>query len=404
MRARIIFFVLLSALSTSLALAAEATSPEINDAKPIKFIPLPVYATLPNEGATYGFMPVFLDPDPKSGQIYSILAPSVTWNGVSHITSTGRYFQYPNEFEEHIFQATYATRLFREAIADWNVMPWTKGSTTRFFSFNYRADPYRRFFGIGKDTSKSDETTYTLDTIRLWTRFGYNVTNHVNINASFGFRHDKPHDTGVLGIKSTYERFPNENGLQGSNSYHAFLGVRYETRPIREYSTHGVMVEGQVGGVADSAANSDVFALMKLESKALWEETTFLYGAARAYWAYGPGKDIPFYERQSLGGSFLLRGFILDRFVDNGAWAVDLEQRITPYILHIGGSTVHIRVDPFATFGQVFHDPTQMISKVRGAYGVGLRAFAPPNVIGRIDVARNDEQETNVYVELGYPF
>ena len=43
-------------------------------------IPLPIYATLPNEGSTFGFMPVFLRVCEATGRTESILAPSVSYN------------------------------------------------------------------------------------------------------------------------------------------------------------------------------------------------------------------------------------------------------------------------------------------------------------------------------------
>lgn len=370
---------------------------------PVRFVPLPVYATLPNEGATYGVMPVFLDYEGQGSRISSITAPSVTWNGVSHYTATARHFRYPNDFEEQIFQFTYATRLYREAIAEWTASPMEQGRLTHALSFQYRRDPYRRFFGIGPDTSLSDETTYTLDSARAYGRVGYNVAPGLNLNVTVGVNHYTPVQDGVLGIRSTFESFPDIAGLRGATSTSALFGVRYDTRPIREYSTSGMSLEAVHGGGTSTVSKSGVYGIEKYEAKILWEEFARLGGAARFYHGRVYGADVPYYERQSLGGSFFMRGFILDRFVDDAAWTVDFEQRITAAIIHLQGSVVHVRIDPFINVGQVYHGTQDVFRRVRFTEGVGIRAFAPPNVIGRIDVARNPV-ETNVYVELGYPF
>lgn len=371
--------------------------------EPVSFVPLPVYATLPNEGATYGFMPVFLDSDKKTGRIGAIAAPSLTWNGVSHLTATGRYFQYPNDFEERIFQVTYATRLYREAIADWFSSPVAQGEKTFMISTQYRVDPYRRFFGIGPDTSLSDETTYTLESFRAFLRGGYNLADGLNASLTVGANFFRPLNAGVLGIQSTFDRFADVPGLGGARSVYSLVALRFDTRPLREYSTSGYSIEMSRGGALSSGAKSGAYGIDRLEAKALWEEIDRVTGAAHFYFGRVFGANIPWYERQNLGGSFLLRGYILDRFVDNGAWSVDFEQRIAAAIFKVAGSIVHFRVDPFITAGQVFNGIQDAIDRVRFAYGVGLRAFAPPNVIGRIDIARNPA-ETNVYVELGYPF
>ena len=52
-----------------------------------RFFPLPMYTTVPNEGSTYGAMPVFMvadDNDPD--RVQSITAPSLSWNSSAGVT------------------------------------------------------------------------------------------------------------------------------------------------------------------------------------------------------------------------------------------------------------------------------------------------------------------------------
>ena len=370
--------------------------------EPISFIPIPVWATLPNEGNTYGIMPVFLDND-ADGRIKAITAPSVTWNDVTQVTTTGRYFQFPNDFEERIFQASYGTRLFREVIADWLVAPTEKDRLTINASFNYRKDPFRRFFGLGMSSSPDDETSYTLEGSRGYLKVGYNLTNRINAGFYGGMTVSQPENDGVEKVRKTQSRFPDVKGLEGSTTVISGFGLRFDSRPAREYSTRGALLDATIGGARSNVAKNQLYGSMKVDGRLLWEETDRINGAARVHWAHVYGSDIPYYERPSLGGSFLLRGFILDRFIDNAAWSVDFEQRITAWILHIEGSTVHVRLDPFITVGQVYHHASNMFDKVQFAPGIGIRAFSPPNVIGRIDIAKGGPN-WNIFVELGYPF
>src|SRR5206468_1376614 len=53
-----------------------------------RVIPLPIYATLPNEGSTYGFMPVIMRVCEETGRTESIVAPSVSYNDTIHWTGT----------------------------------------------------------------------------------------------------------------------------------------------------------------------------------------------------------------------------------------------------------------------------------------------------------------------------
>jgi hypothetical protein len=76
---------LLLALCASLP-AAAATCPVLRT----QLIPLPVYATLPNEGNTWGAMPVLLRVCPDDQRTESIIAPSLSWNSVINVTGTFR--------------------------------------------------------------------------------------------------------------------------------------------------------------------------------------------------------------------------------------------------------------------------------------------------------------------------
>jgi len=71
------------------AVAAAADCPVPLDTQ---IVPLPVYATLPNEGSTYGVMPVFLRVCPATRHTDTIMAPSITWNDVIHATGTLRLY------------------------------------------------------------------------------------------------------------------------------------------------------------------------------------------------------------------------------------------------------------------------------------------------------------------------
>ena len=372
-------------------------------AEPISFLPLPVFATLPNEGPTYGFMPVFLDSDAETSRIKSIIAPSFTWNKVSRYSLTGRYFRYPSEYEDQIFQATYSTRIFKEVILDRAVQVTKKNVITNYQSFLYRADPYRRFFGIGQHTAQSDETSYTLETLRAGAKTGYNFTDTFNLNVGVNIQQLEPKLEGVEGLRQTLIEYASRKDMTRARSGSLIVGLRYDSRPLREYSWKGLLIDLSMGGALSSQAKEGRYGITKAEVRWHLPETAALCLVSRVYWGYYSGSEIPFLEQHSLGGSSALRGFTLDRFIDQGAWVVDIEQRIIAKRFQIEGSVVELHIDPFLSLGQVYHDGSQFFERTQFTQGLGFRAFAPPNVIGRIDIAR-DESEFNVYVELGHPF
>ena len=84
-----------------------------------RVVPLPIYATLPNEGDTYGFMPVFVRVCDEDERTRSIAAPSVTWNDVIHWTGTFRWYEYPSDEQSLTFIASLSTRINSGVFLQW---------------------------------------------------------------------------------------------------------------------------------------------------------------------------------------------------------------------------------------------------------------------------------------------
>src|SRR2546428_9231657 len=86
-------------------------------------VPLPVYATLPNEGDTFGVMPVFLRICDENARTESIIAPSITWNDVIHLTGTFRLFHYPSDEQTLTFIASASSRINSGVLLQWRDLP-----------------------------------------------------------------------------------------------------------------------------------------------------------------------------------------------------------------------------------------------------------------------------------------
>src|SRR6202012_676685 len=78
-------------------------------------IPIPVYSTVPNEGATYGVMPVILRIKPDTGRIESIYAPSISFNDTIKTTGTFRYYYYPTTTQSLLTTVSASTHVNRNA-------------------------------------------------------------------------------------------------------------------------------------------------------------------------------------------------------------------------------------------------------------------------------------------------
>jgi hemolysin activation/secretion protein len=190
--------------------------------------------------------------------------------------------------------------------------------------------------------------------------------------------------------------------MQGSTILGQGLDLRYDSRPRGEYSDRGFYA-GAAAGPIEGLDGSPGFLRASVRLRGLIPETSWLGGAARFDWTFVSTPQAPFYDQSTLGGAFLMRGFTEDRFIDQNAWTVELDQRIRILETHIYGVTADWRIDPFVAVGQVYRGMPQAFSHPRVTGGVGFRAFVHPNVLGRVDVATGGEG-IKVYVEIGYPY
>jgi len=391
-----------SATLLLVALLPVALLPRTATAK-TRFIPLPMYTTVPNEGSTYGVMPVFMEVDDDGEVVRSITAPSLSWNQSAGVTGTFRHYKYFSAVRSAQLIASASTTLNRNLWLQYDDVPRVTGDMTYDFVIHIRQNIFYRFFGFGPDTTQAGESSYTRLTAISGGRVGYNFAHHFNIGALLDINGDhlKVHTVGSL--PATQVLYPTAPGIDGAVVLREGLSLRYDTRPVGDYSENGFASE-IVAAMAEGITGSSSFFRVTWQTRALVQETEWLQGGARLYWTqiFGGDGDVPFYHQASLGGDALLRGFNEDRFIDRGAWEIDLEQRFRFLETHLFNVIADWRIDPFVTIGQVY-GVDSALSHVRVAGGIGLRAFIKPNILGRVDLAYGGEG-IKAYVVLGYPY
>lgn len=367
-----------------------------------QLLPLPIYATLPNEGNTWGFMPVILRVCGEDQRTESIFAPSVSWNDVIQYTGTFRWYHYPSEDTALTVVSSWSTRTNYNNLVIWQRQPTAAGAWSDDLLLRVQRNAFERFFGIGAGTHPSAETSFTSLRFIGSARRGLNVVEHLNVGVSVGLERDSVESIGVPGLPLAPATFPGAPGMRGATLASQGVDVRYDDRTGGDYAERGFRADAGVT-LLEGLDSSPTFARGNLQLRGVFSELPWLAGAARVAWTGVTSPRAPFYQQSSLGGSLLLRGFTDRRFVDRQAWTVELEQRIRLLRTRIFGVVADWRVDPFVAVGQVFDHVSDAGSRPRAAVGLGFRAFARPNVVGRIDVAYAGEG-AKVYVELGYPF
>jgi hypothetical protein len=366
------------------------------------FFPLPLYTTVPNEGSTYGAMPVIIRIAP-SGEIRWILAPSLSWNKAAGFNATFRYYRYPTPAESWSVIAAASTKVNRTLLVTYDRLPYQPRTITIELRGRAKRNLFYRFFGLGPDTTKEDESSYTRTSVAFTGRAGVNGPHHFNGGLRFTVRYDKPIEHAIFGLPELQQAHPDAPGLNGAAMVVVGASIRYDTRENGDYAGRGLALE-LAGGRAIGLKGFDHYWQGSAQARALWPETSFLQGAARLYFADEVGgHDIPFYYQSTLGGEVLLRGFPEDRFIDRGAWLAELEQRIRLFRLHMFHVASDWRLDPFVSAGQVFPRLEDLGRHPRVAGGLGLRTWVHPNIVGRVDLAYGGEG-IRAYVVLGYPF
>ncbi len=393
------------AAAVAAALALLCAGPAAADCLPgltTQIIPLPVYATLPNEGNTWGAMPVFLRVCPDGERTESIIAPSVTWNSVIRFTGTFRWYHYPSDDTTLVLVASASTRTNFNALLVWQRLPTAAGASTDELTVRLQRSVFFRFFGLGPDTPAEAESSYTGVRAIASARRGVNLAPRLNLGVTLGFERDGVQDIGVPGLPLSPRVFSGAPGMGGATLASQGLELRYDDRRGGDYAERGFRLDLPVG-VVEGLSGSPTFLRGGAQAKGVLPELDWLSGAARFYWSWVSSARAPFYRQSTLGGALLLRGFTEDRFIDRQAWTLELEQRVRLFQTHIFGVVADWRLDPFLAMGQVFGAFDAALSRPQITAGMGFRAFVHPNVLGRIDVA-NGGEGWKVYVELGYPY
>ena len=332
-----------------------------------------------------------------------ILAPSASFNSATKVNGTVRDYSFPTLTRQWWIILAGSTHVNRSARFELRDVPGYPKSHTLEVQLIARKSLFYRFFGFGPDTLHSGQSSYTRIIALASVRAGLNLFPHVNLGVRGGFRWDKPEVGAVFGLPPTQVLYPGTPGLDGAALATAELSLRFDSREVGDYSDQGLASE--LHAARDfGVSRSESFYRLTWHTRLLVRETSFLGGAAHAYWTQEFGDQaVPFYYRSSLGGDTLFRGFTDDRFIDRGAWEAEIEQRLRVLRTDWFHVNVDWRVDPFVGIGQVYPQVSEITSHVRKVLGVGLRAFVHPNVLGRVDVAWSSDGIT-AYVILGYPY
>jgi outer membrane protein assembly factor BamA len=214
---------------------------------------------------------------------------------------------------------------------------------------------------------------------------------------------------GATDLPFSAQQFPEVVGMQGA----AILGHR----AVFHYDTRDSLVVPTVGSQVTAYAelnhnlrNGDhpVYSRYGLEVKKLFpSDSKRLILVIRGELHTTFGTEVPFYERSSLGGENNLRGYGVDRFIDNHLAALSIEERIHVMRIRVTNVIADFEVAPFIDAGTVFPSFSSLSTRQFHDYkitpGIGFRGIVRPNIVGRLDYGYSPEGGA-VFAGLDFPF
>ena len=273
------------------------------------FIPIPVVALSPNQGATGGLLPVVLFREYR--RMTNIFAPWLVYNEVDGFEAMVRVRRYPDKFSEFFLDAgsssegkhDYEVRYSQERLPPGNLILDMRG---RYFELNHH-----RFWGFGNDSDEDFESTFIHRESRVSITVGAQIFPHLNegrrltlgltqkfraVSISGGGRID---DLPALRVQ--HPLTPGLDRKIQDVSYRTDL--KFDTRDSDEIPTEGLYINVYFE-IADEAIQSEfdhrrfgfeavgLFPFLDKEIVAVLRLAGQVVG----------GNNLPFYLRSSIGG------------------------------------------------------------------------------------------------------
>ncbi len=378
----------------------------------LTFIPLPAFAYNRNEGYWVGGLVSILKANAQQ-EIDDIFAPQYLYNRYVGQSVTMNYYGYRSETVQYHAVASYAEKVQKSIDLSYKNLGAGGGRYIVGADVNWFKNPFARFFGFGNNSKLYNETDYTAREANAKLSAGINLGPDLSILLTGRYR-DVRLENGIINtLPQTTVRFSRVPGVEGAQIFGGRLTFLYDTRDSVLTPLKGSYVN------FSSEMNTNLlhdepnrWLRFTLDARHLLPHDSGRKVFVARFLADGvmrtdksPLRAIPFYERPMLGGESTLRAFGLNRYIGDSALLLNMEERIQIVEKDFVGHKVELEGAPFLDVGRVQRlDRTGLtFNKWQVNPGIGFRALARPNVVGRLDLAYGRDGG-NAYVGLDYPF
>lgn len=367
---------------------------------------IPAVSSSKNDGVDVGIIAPFIFND-RDGRINEIIAPMYVYNEFLGHRETLNVFRYPHRGEEITLIASYTERIERKFVGNYRNLYLSQGRYSLEAGAGFFKNATARFFGLGPTAPQVSETNYTDRELYGYVSGGMYVGLGKRVIFTERLRNVEIQPGGIPGLSFTQSVFPGVRGANGATISGHRLGYLSDTRDDTVTPTIGsyFTVYSELAQSLTADTNT-VFSKYGIEYRKLIPNQTKRYTFAfrGKLEATVGGNEIPFFERSMLGGQNSLRGFGVGRFVGDHSVVFNLEERIQLFHLRLFGTLAEIETAPFLDLGKVTSDlGYRLLANYEFNPGIGFRAVARPNVVGRVDVATSKDGNA-VFAGLDFPF
>ena len=261
-----------------------------------------------------------------------------------------------------------------------------------------------RFFGLGAETAKANETAFGADYRHVAARGTLAPAAWLTVAGSAGTLTASAADTEGRRVPAISARFvaPQAPGLGSETRFTTLsLATTVDYRDVPMNPRGGGRYHVAVSRFADRSGTAHSFTRIDAEVEqhlSAWKRQRVLtLRAIASSLVADRGNGVPFHMQPTLGGSRVLRGFVTDRFRDRNLLALQAEYGwdVMPFLNAV----------VFYETGTVAARWTDIdMNRFEKDYGIGFRFGSARTVAFRTDVALGSGEGTRFTVRMNHAF
>jgi hypothetical protein len=369
---------------------------------------LPILDSSKDLGVNFGFMPVVaIRNKEKSGDVSSVIAPSISHNKYLGYTYAYRHYLFPTEKSLFVLRASLSDEAQKELFVHYYNPEIFNKKTRLNLEFRNWYNPKSSFYGYGINSSKDDRGSYifvlkggelslTLPLLKDiyfdWTPSYYK--NMIKDGVVSKDRFSLKYPLEYLLYHKEKKFFVNKISLLFDNTDHPFIPK------IGSYIIFSM-------GFSRKNLGSDYdYSLYTLEIKDYYNYKLLdrSITAVRFMLQWQTGEDIPFYQMPTAGESTGLRMAGDGRFVDRAKMLFNIEQRFTVVKAPVMRFLTELEITPFLDIATVAPKVSKISTgNLKYGPGIAFRIVLRPQIVGTADFAFGSEGFNSI-VKINYPF